>query len=757
MKHLLFTCLFTLSSSLIFSNNNLKDVDLKDDTIKTQYLNEVVITSSSKETNQLKKLPGSVTVLSPLQIDGMQIFDVKDMSTIIPNFFIPDYGSKMTAPVYIRGIGNRSTGQAAGMYVDNAPYLNKTTFDFDFVDVQRVEVLRGPQGTLYGRNAMGGIVNIYTPSALSYQGTKITLTGGNYGLFKAKASNYTRINEDLGVSLAAYYDKDDGFFTNEYTGEKADASTSVGGRLRFDFKIADSFTGAYIINYDYVDQGAFPYGKYDKTTGTTQPVNYNDEGSYNRKMGGNTINLAYKNKNILLSSSTSFQILKDDMVMDQDYTPLSLFTITQKQNQETVTEELSIKSNNNRNYQWSFGVFGFNNHLQTQGDVDFKQDGIRTILQPVFDRLHQENPGMPLLSIVDNSVFIPGSFNTPTIGGAIFHQSTYNNLFVKGLSLTAGIRLDYEKDDLDYNTSTAMTLSGKMGPRTFTMPLDTTMIGSESMEFTQILPKGSLKYEFGGNKYVYATVAKGYNPGGFNIQMFSDIVKDAIQQQRPGGSSTPSTPIKDVVSYKPEISWNYEIGFKGELIKNVLWTDLALFYIDVKDMQLTKFVNSGAGRMLTNAGNAVNKGVDVSVNVRVLPELNLGANYGYVHATFKDYDDGTNDYSGKYIPFAPQQTFSVYGSYIKTFSNKIIDRVNIQAQYNGAGKIYWTPANDIAQDVYGLLNFRAGFSKSIFTLDFWMKNALDTSYDAFYFESMNNSFVQKGKPMQLGADLIVRF
>ncbi len=760
MNQRLFIIFFAIVfySETIYAFEKEKNTDKTEvDTIQASSLSEVVITSSGKETNQMKTLPGSITVLSPAQVQGMQIFDVKDLSAIVPNFFIPDYGSKMTAPVYIRGIGNRSSGQAAGMYVDNIPYLNKTSFDFDFIDIQQIEVLRGPQGTLYGRNAMGGIINIFTPSALDCQYTKVGITGGNYGILKATLSDYSRINEDLGISIAGYYDQDDGYFTNEYSGKKADATTSYGGRLRLDFKVSGSFTGAVIFNYDKTEQGAFPYGKYDKTTGTVQPVNYNDEGNYNREMFGNTLNLAYKNDHIQLSSSTSIQTLKDQMNMDQDYSPLSMFTLTQKQKQYSFTEEITVKSNNKNNYQWSFGVFGLSNQLNTRADVDFKSDGIKYILQPVFTKLHEDNPRMPLLTITDPSILIPGLFDTPTLGGAVFHQSTYNNLFVEGLSLTAGIRLDYEKDDLDYNTSMTMDLAGTMGNRPVSMPLDTTLAGSESLHFTQLLPKVSLKYELNKQHYVYATVAKGYNPGGFNIQMFSDIVKEAIKEQRPGGNTVPSAPIKDLTSYKPEFSWNYEIGFKGELIKDILRAELSLFYIDVKDMQLTQFVKSGAGRMLTNAGSAVSKGVDFSLIARLLPELSLGINYGYSHATFKDYDDGKTDYSGKFLPFAPQQTFSVYGTFRKTFINKIIDRINVQAQYNGAGKIYWTPANDMAQDLYGILNLRAGGGKGIFNVSFWMKNALNTDYDAFYFESMDSPFVQKGKPMTLGADVSIVF
>ena len=114
------------------------------DTIRTYNIEEIILTSSTKETNDLRKLPGSVTVLSPQQIIGRQIDALKDISSFVPNLYMPDYGAKLTSAIYIRGIGARSSGQSIGMYVDNVPYLDKSTFDFELTDIQRIEVLRGP-------------------------------------------------------------------------------------------------------------------------------------------------------------------------------------------------------------------------------------------------------------------------------------------------------------------------------------------------------------------------------------------------------------------------------------------------------------------------------------------------------------------------------------------------------------------------------------------------------------------------------------
>ncbi|MCD8193395.1 MAG: TonB-dependent receptor [Tannerellaceae bacterium] len=782
---------YALSAGFLFALQSVKAEQpdtTPNDTIKTYNVDEIVITSSTKETNNLATFPGSYTVISPQAVAGRQIESLKNLSAFVPNLYMPDYGAKLTSAIYIRGIGARSSGQSVGLYVDNMPYLDKSAFDFELTDIQRIEVLRGPQGTLYGRNAMGGIVNIYTQSPFTYQGTKITAGGGNYGQFRAKASHFNKLSEQVGLSVSAYYDRNDGFFTNTYDGKKVDQEESAGGRLKLDWRIHPALTLAYSFSFDYTDQGAFPYGKYNTETGKTDPVNFNDPSSYNRTMLANNLLLEYKTDRFILSSTTGFQYLDDDMLMDQDYEPLAIFTLNQKQKQKAFSEEIALKSNTRSNYQWLAGLFGFYNSLKTEGSVDFREDGVQGILQKVFDDL-KESGAMPVtMQILDETIYIPSDFDTPSYGLALFHQSTYNNLFTEGLSLTAGIRVDYEKQKIHYRSNGKMNMGVSMNPM---MPIiDISGYYGESVidqrldqDFWQALPKVSLKYQCTPATFSYFTVAKGYKAGGYNVQMSADIMQSQMQydimkgvenfieqNSRPGMSvNLPDfgepTGLKEAISYKPEHSWNYEFGVRSELVQNRLEAELTLFYMDIRDIQLTKFVNSGNGRILANAGKAQSYGVEASVRAQLCPGLSADVNYGYTHATFRDYiheekENGAiveTNYKGNYIPYTPRHTLSVGLQYSKLFRNKLIDQFIASAQFNGAGKICWTERNDIAQGFYGTVNAKAGVRKGIVRVDVWSRNLTDTSYDAFYFESRNIPFIQKGKPFQVGADVSVTF
>ena len=746
------------------------------DTIRTYNMNEVIITSSPKETNDLRTLPGSVSILSPRMIASRQIEALKDISSFAPNLFIPDYGAKLTSAIYIRGIGARSSGQSVGLYVDNVPYLDKSTFDFELTDIQRIEILRGPQGTLYGRNAMGGIVNIYTISPFDFQGKRLSVSAGSYGQYKVKASHYGKLSEKIGFTAAVYYDHNDGFYTNAYDGKRVDKEDNVGGRIKLEGRFSPHFRAAYSLSADYANQGAFPYGLFTGNGNTdyrhVEPVNINDPSSYKRTVIANNLSLEYRNERILLSSNTGYQYFKDDMKMDQDFSPRSIFTLNQKQRQHAISEEIAVKSVAKQDYQWSVGLYGFYDNLHTDGPVDFKEEGIQTVLQPVFDQLKEQYPRMPSLKILDEHLYIPGSFQTPSFGLALYHQSTYNNLFTEGLSITAGVRVDYEKQKMSYQSEAKMRMGISFTgsepyielDRFFTIPT-TVMDTRTSQDFWQVLPKVSLKYECAPGTFTYLSVAKGYKTGGYNVQMSADVMQSqmrydmmsAFAAMMPNIEIAEPTPIEEVAAYKPEQSWNYELGIRSELLADRLSAEVTGFYMDIQDVQLTKFVNSGNGRVLTNAGKARSYGVEVSLRARLADGLTADANYGLTRATFRDYNNGQEDFAGRFIPYTPRHTLNVGLQYTRLFRGAWIDQLSASAQFSGAGKIYWTERNDIYQRFYGTLNAKLGVRKGVLNVSLWSRNITNTHYAAFYFESFDNPFIQLGKPFQIGAEVAIAF
>ena len=185
--------------------------------------------------------------------------------------------------------------------------------------------------------------------------------------------------------------------------------------------------------------------------------------------------------------------------------------------------------------------------------------------------------------------------------------------------------------------------------------------------------------------------------------------------------------------------------------------------MDIQDLQLTTFAKTGSGRMITNGGKADSYGLEVSLRALITDGLTADVNYGFTRATFRDYEAIDRDskqqvnYKDNFIPYTPRHTVSLGLQYTKLFRNCWFDQFTVSAQYTGAGKIFWTEKNDISQDFYGVLNGKAGVRKGAVNLNVWSRNITNTDYQAFYFESFDNSFIQKGKPFQIGAEVTVAF
>ena len=793
-----YTFLAAILFAIPFNATNI----IPKDTTKVIDIEEVVVIASPKENTKLRQLPVAASLISQKEMQEYQINSLKGVSNLVPNFFIPDYGSRLTSAVYIRGIGARINTPSVGLYVDNIPYIDKSAFDFNFFDIERIDVLRGPQGTLYGRNTMGGLVKVHTRSPFSYQGTDIKLSAATYNNYSASLTHYHRISNQLAFSAGGFYEYKGGFFKNyaPSVNKKADELSAGGGRIRAIWLPNENLKLDFTVNYEYGDQGGYAYGQYDKATQQIAPIAYNDESTYRRGLLNAGVNIEYKANSFILSAVTGYQNLNDRMFLDQDFTEADIFNLTQKQKLNTISEEIILKSKPGKNWQWTTGAFGFYQWLNTDGPVTFKEEGVKNQIEYNINKIFQ-NIKSPIMSMQINNpeLYIPGNFDTPVLSGAIYHQSTYNNLFIEGLSVTAGLRLDYEKTSMKYSSYNEpmdfdFSLSfapGRPGMEYKNLLAKSRLSGEEKNDYLQLLPKFALQYDFNKQNNIYASVSKGYRSGGYNIQMFSDLIQgelknamiDALKEkmidaempeERVDNILTQnitgygeSADIKESTIYKPEYSWNYEIGAHLTLFNNKLQADLAAFYMDTHDQQIAQFSENGFGRMTVNAGKSRSIGAEAALRTQITDAFSVHGAYGLTHATFRDYQsreknaDGelvTVSYNGNFVPFVPRHTLTVGGEYTFRFKKTAaFDYLSLNLYYSGAGKIYWTEQNDIEQKFYGTLNARVSTMLKGIQIDVWASNFLDKQYTAFYFESMGRSFMQKGRPRQFGIDLRYKF
>ncbi|MDD6778110.1 MAG: TonB-dependent receptor [Bacteroidales bacterium] len=724
------------------------------DTLRSICLNELSVTSI-KQGNSLGYQAVSSSSISRADIESQRITDAKTASNLVPNFFMPDYGSRITASVYVRGLGARIDQPVVGMNIDNVPIMNKDNYDFDLPDIDRIEMLRGSQGTLFGRNTMGGLINIYTLSPLSYQGTRALASYSTGNSWRVGASHYAKPSDKLGISVSAYYRSTDGFFTNQHNGQKCDWEHQGGGRIKAQWRPSHRVSIDNVLSLSVVRQGGYPYelvSQNNTMVGTFTPgiISYNDTCFYRRTSVTEGLTIGLSLGSVQLSSITSYQYIDDNMTLDQDFLPASYFTLTQAKREHAITQDFIAKGSAGTRYSWLGGLFGFFKTCDMDAPVTFLNDGIDQLIEYNYNS-HSPNDRIEW----DSRRFVLGSnFTISNYGAALYHQST---LRLGDFTLLAGLRLDYEHAALDYlsHCSTGYTVINRATNNPILhRPVEINDPGSLSESFLELLPKFSVTYDIpcATKARVYLSAAKGYKAGGFNTQMFSDVLQNRIIETM--GLIGSSYKVNEIITYKPEHSWTFEAGTHSEWLDNRLHTDISAFYIHCTDQQLTVFPEGNTtGRVMTNAGKTRSCGVEIAIRAFPTNRLSLSASYGYTNARFIEFNNGKQDFANNFIPYAPQSTIFAAANYRIPVGTEWLRHIVLGADVSGAGRIYWNEENDISQSLYALLGAKVSLVSKNFSLDFWGANLTDTDYRTFYFMSINNSFLQRGRPRQLGVTL----
>lgn len=651
-----------------------------------------VTVQASRNFTRLIDLPLSATVLQTNQIKTNDVRNLKDAASLIPNMIMPDYGSRLTSPIYIRGVGSRINAPSVGLYVDNVPYFEKSAFDFDFIEIEKLEVLRGPQGTLYGRNSMGGVINIITRSPMQYQGTQLFFTAASFGTMQVKAGHYAKPTESFAWSLSTNYRHTDGFFENTFDGNLMDQSNSYGLNSKLIYAVSHRLSLEYSAGFEISRQGGYPYALYDPTLQKTANINYNQASSYDRTLFSNALKLVYERKNWELLNTVSGQYLDDAQRIDQDFTPDSLYFVNQMQLQHMLADECTVRSKGNRRLNWLAGTFVFTQRLGSNVGVETYQS------QLTYLKGYQQNIS----------------------GLALFGQATYN--VTKQFAVTAGLRFDEESSTLHYNYEGTR----KGNPLT---AIDTVYGGLRELN---LLPKLALSYKL-DKHLLYASYTTGYKPGGFN--------------------STFEKP--EHLQFRSESSHNFEAGSKGDFFRDRLFIDVSLFYTQLLNQQIYRTAPSGKGSYLDNAGLSVNKGFECSLSSQPWKGMEASVAYGFTDSRIVRYvKDTLTNYNGKFTPYIPSSTLSVQlNQTVLVKGLSCLDKIRLNLLYQRTGQQYWDLVNAYKEKAYGLVNAKLSFIRKNVKVEFWGKNLFNTSYKSFLFEALNKTYAQVGKPFQAGMNL----
>lgn len=683
-------------------------VQTNDSTFTTiRQLQEVIVTAEKRELSP-NDIPTALTVVSRQSIPGENNPDLRNISGIVPNFYMQEGGLKLSTPLYIRGIGTVSGTPPVGLYVDGVPVFDKNGFVFDLYDIKQIEVLRGPQTTLYGRNSINGLINIVTNAPNNQFSLQAKAGFASY-----RSQNYNVVLnlpvKSLYSKLSFSYNRSQGYFKNRFDGNrKSNPSDSYNVRYQGNIYTAGDWKIALGLNYNNSFDGGYAYHAVDSLKSDRYTVNYNTPSSYDRDLLSSYFNLKKQGQHIGFNWVTSYSWTKDKQMLDADFTYLDIFDNNKKSHQNLVTQEINIQSVNARHWDWTAGIFGFYKDLNNKYLATFGKD--KAYLLP-----------MPL----DQAKYDNG---TTTWGIAGYGQITVKELW-PGMSLSAGLRYDYEKSNLDYRDS--LLFSGSSRYKEY-------HVSDENKDFKSWLPKFSFLQKWNENTSLYLSVSKGYKAGGYNI-----IVNEMSSQ------------LVDL-EYDEEKLWNYELGIKYFSPTGKFNLNAAAFYIDWKDQQI--FVMGMMGPSIKNAGDARSIGGEVDMRWEFIPNLAYIFSAGYSNSKY--YHHLVKEYEGNRIVMAPEFTGNTGLTYGKAVNVSWFQSFAASTTVTGFGTQYFDEANRLKQTPYFVWNLDFSISGKYVDFHVWGKNILDK---AFFTYMLNNpvgsklpqyfDMGQSGAPARFGASV----
>ncbi len=670
---------------------------------------EIVVTATRTGATNLQQTPIAVSAVSAAQLDQAMITNVKDLSNLTPNLIISQ--STSFAEIYIRGVGSNNTGNGSDpdvtVQVDGVYLARPFTQFADFLDVERVEVLRGPQGTLYGRNAAGGTINIVskTPSDV-FQGEE-QVTAGNYGEVQNQLYlSGPLVEGQLQGSVAVNYARHDPYLKNISTGNdifdqneggvraqlRYEPSDRLNMTTRFDFNLA-----SYDLeNFDEIMTPLPPslvaagginnsiFHDYSKVAlNTNQHV---DVGVY-----GVSEELNYRlNDHLSLKSLTAWRSAINKGYVDSDYTNLNNAFVFQGESEREVTQEFNLVGHYNA-AEFVAGIYYFHEDDQSSTFIARPAANLKINAPPL----------------------------THTDSEAGFVQGTYHLL--SNFSVTLGGRYTVDEKSFDQNYNFAFLNTG--------LPNGSPAAKFDlSHNYYAFTPKLGLDWQIEKNLMAYFSVTKGYKSGGYNYVASS--IKSA--------------------EFSPERLTSYELGEKSDWLDRRLRFNVTGFIYDYDDLQVNQLISPGVVS-ISNAATASVKGAEVELAAVPIHGLTLTANASRLDAKYSDYTNaplaaalgtGTINATGHYLDAAPPWSASLTARYDWRVG---AGDAYVQSQFDWQDRVYYDPSNFLSQSqgAYGLLNLFAGYNfDQGWQVQLWAKNVTDRQY---IFGAAANGLVPTGE------------
>ncbi|MEM1114710.1 MAG: TonB-dependent receptor [Pseudomonadota bacterium] len=662
-----------------------------------QVLEEVLVTAR-KRTENLQDVPIAVSALSAQAIADSGLVRLQDITSLVPNLTYLESNTNKFTNFTLRGIstgGGLGNDPSIGVYIDEVYIARDSGFNGDLLDIERVEVLKGPQGTVFGRNTTVGAINITTRKPGDELEGIVLVDVGNYDYLRYGGLISVPFTDTLAGKLSVVRTERDGYYDNTFGGTVNEVDyTTWRGQLRWTptDRLEMLFTGNY--RKDEADGNNFVTRTVGEPLKKDFEVSIPETGFEDVEDTSYALHVRYDLDSLSFVSITSFQELEESYVNDQDWTPLDDLTTTDTRDMESWSQEFRIESNSSETFTWLAGVYFFHQEFDV---FTFPQSGADTIYAffGLTDLVGSGIPPSETNPAFPDTLDISATSTIETDSAAFFANATwYMN---EQWSVNAGIRYSEDKKDLDYE-QLADPLAGAAGFFPFTLVDD-----QDDGEWTPLL---SLNWTPTDDILAYVKYSTGYKAGGFNNSVSSSA---------------------SLVSFDAETLDAYELGFKSTWFQDTLRVNVAIFRMEYNDKQESAFV-AGAGFQQSNAGESTSEGFELEVDwVPAENWLIFGA-VGYADSVYDEYVlDEFTDYSGNKLTRAPEWTFNAGAQYNWTFGGGLGGIARLEYAYQD--EFFTRPNNDpfFAADSQNLVNARLGIrgNDDSWEATLWGRNLTD--------------------------------
>ncbi|MBE9009219.1 TonB-dependent receptor [Pseudanabaenaceae cyanobacterium LEGE 13415] len=632
---------------------------------------EVVVTAEKRPENP-QNVPISLTTLTRQQIEDANINSVRKIATQTPNLFT-SVGDRSFTFQTIRGLGNSNylVRDAISFYLDDVPYENIHQYlPGELFDLERVEVLRGPQGTLYGRSSQAGVINVISRPPANKPEFQIAGGYGNVNQRQAFLSiSDAVIPDQLAFRLSGAYNARDGFTRNVLLGENANPQESLFGRANVLWTPSKDWTVSFNVNGGRNNDGDNTFVPITQSNRFESQSNI--PGSLDVSINTQSLKIAYEGAGVNVTSITARNQTQLSYTQDTDYTPDDLLRSRADLPSTIWSQEIRIQSPKTaERFRWLVGGY-------------YQSRSLDLLLST------ENTPQVAALGFPVGIDRTDARFNQTTY--AAFGQVEFQP--IQPLTLTAGLRYETSREQLNRTSSFTDPVLGETPTG---LALTNSVVDGDIL-----LPRFAAQYRFSPNIMAYASAARGYKPGSQNY-----------------ATNDPAT-----LLVRPEKLWSYEVGVKSNWFDNRLSANLAVFWSNVDDYQILLPDSTGLTNLIANGGVKTN-GIELEIVAKPAKGFDLIAGFGYTNARFTNYTNPFTgqSFNGNKLTYAPEFTFNLGAQY------RSPDGFFGRVDWQGIGTYFFNDSNTLKQAPFSLINARIGYEWKNTGIYFFVNNLFDKQY-----------------------------